>query len=88
MITERGKPDYPLPDDFFEVHRLVLDHEQRHITIAIISPKDMRTLQIEQPRKLGIPTLASIYAERLWLYPTPDAAYPIKAVYSPSPRVF
>jgi len=55
MITERGKLDYPLPDDFFEVHRLVLDHGQRHITIAIISRSRLwvarlkNSLSVEQP---------------------------------------
>ena len=88
MITERGRPDYPLPDDLFEVHSLALSHGRHRTTIAVISPKHMQTLRLEQPAILGIPTLASVYGERLWLYPAPDAAYSIKVVYLPSPRVF
>lgn len=91
MQTERGKPDYQLPDDFGGVIDAMIDDQVKcgHLMMLMFLTYDeMAALLAKSEGHMGVPVYASIGEGRLWLMPTPDAAYNVVARYEPQPKQF
>ncbi len=91
MLTERGKSDYPLPDDFGHITSLAVDEREqcgRYVPIILLSQEEMAAMRDKDVDALGVPTFATIANEALWLYPAPDDAYNILARYEPVAETF
>lgn len=93
MLTERGKPDYPIPHDFGHVLDICLDQREtmgHYVMITMISAEQMAKVRAQDGGEdiWGVPTHATIIGEALWFWPTPDAAYPINARYEPALKEF
>lgn len=79
MLTDIGKPDYPMPDVAAVKSAKIIGQRGKDIPLVFVKPDVMQCLRDRWKNVRGVPVYASFDSAKrlLWLHPAPQGEFQI-----------